>query len=44
MLNRSVSAIAIRLLIAVVGILVVYLLVMAMVKLVPWSSNAQIVW
>jgi hypothetical protein len=44
MLNRHVSAIAIRLFITVVGILVVYSLVALMFKLTPWSSNAQPAW
>jgi len=44
MFNRSVSAIAIRLFITAVGILVIYLLAILTVKLTPSSSNAQIVW
>ncbi|HVM62531.1 MAG TPA: hypothetical protein VMV72_16850 [Verrucomicrobiae bacterium] len=44
MLNRSVSAIAIRLAIAAVALLVIYSLAILAFKLTLWSSNAQIVW
>lgn len=44
MLMRHISAIAIRLLIAVLGFVAFYGLLVLLAKLSPWSTNAQIVW
>ena len=44
MLMRHICAIGIRSLAITVGILALYFLMVLLLKLSPWSTNAQIVW